>query len=159
MKSSAEPTFSTSSLSLVQVAPSSRDRSMLTPPATPRSVHWIVLLRPIRNVVSANRSAQSQGGACLTPRVIVCAEASRFEPSAALALAIARADEIAFAGRPDRHNDECFRSRRQAPQIAGGDRSDEHSPCDGRADSSARSPAAFRSRASPTDARARDSRP
>ena len=62
---------------------------MLTPPATPRSVHCTVLLRPIQNVVSPTGRRSVRAGACLTPRVIVIAEASRVEPSSALALTTA----------------------------------------------------------------------
>src|SRR5262245_27604191 len=86
---SKKPTFSALSPTLVHEPPSSRDNSIATGPAAPRSIHWIVLLRPRRKTVLASGRRSVSADSCLALLVIVSADRSRRDPSAARALAMA----------------------------------------------------------------------
>src|SRR5689334_20938529 len=107
---------------------------MPTPPAAPRSVHWIVLLRPMRKTVPTSGLRSVSSALRLTLRVMVSADCSRREPSAARALPIAvltrspsadaRIVITTNASAPG-----AIRPKSQVTTVP-----IEHAPCDGRAD-------------------------
>ena len=100
--------------------PSSRDRSIATPPATPRSVHWIVLLRPARTSCRRSRPAQREGRR--VSDATRCRLCRRFTCRAIVGSCAGNggADEITFSGSrcPDGDDHVGPRSWCEVSQVA-----------------------------------------